>query len=77
MIKASLIVIPIVTDNTINAENVGRNGLLDLHQFRYYIKKSYERNKMTHVRVVSQIDFCVSCALMIRYEGRVYMSHGR
>ena len=23
------------------------------------------------------MDFCVSCALMIRYEGRVYMSHGR
>ena len=29
------------------------------------------------VRVVSRMDFCVSCALMIRYEGRVYMSHGR
>ena len=30
-----------------------------------------------NVRVFSQMDFCVSCALIIRYEGRVYMSHGR
>ena len=44
------------------------------------------RVKVTHildtfsfgsVKVVSQIDFCVSCALMIKHEGQVYMSHGR